>query len=104
MREVAARSHRSFDDVLADQIRCAGSEPVLELLPDEELLGVCDSQPDAQEQEMLSELLDRNAEGTLAVAERNQLEELMRRYRRGLIRKAQALKVAVSRGIRPRLN
>ena len=32
------------------------------------------------------------------------LEELMRVYRTGLVRKAQALKVAVSRGLRPRLS
>jgi hypothetical protein len=104
VRTVAARTQRSFDEVLVDWIRRAGSEPVLELLADEELLAVCDNDPDAIQQEELSELLERNQEGTLRSPERERLEELMRGYRAGLVRKAQALKVAVSRGLRPRLS
>jgi hypothetical protein len=103
VRTVAARTRRSFDEVLVDWVRRAGAEPVLELLPDEELLAVCDRQPDPAEQEELSELLAGNQEGELLAGERDRLEELMRRYRAGLVRKAQALKVAVSRGLRPRL-
>ena len=87
-----------------DWIRRAGAEPVMELLPDDELLTVCDSQPDPAQEEELSELLERNQEGTLSVTERGRLEELMRGYRAGLVRKAQALKTAVSRGLRPPLS
>jgi hypothetical protein len=104
VRTVAARTQRSFDEVLLDWIRRAGAEPVLELLPDEELLAVCDSQTADDQQEELSELLDRNQEGDLSPAERDRLAELMRGYRAGLVCKAQALKVAVSRGLRPRLS
>jgi hypothetical protein len=104
VRTVAARTQRSFDEVLVDWIRRAGAEPVLELLPAEELLAVCDSEPDPARQEELSELLERNQEGALLDPERQRLDELMRGYRAGLVRKAQALKVAVSRGLRPRLN
>ena len=50
VRSVAARTQRSLADVLLDWIRRAGSEPVMELLPDEELLAVCDGQPDAAQQ------------------------------------------------------
>lgn len=103
VRALAERTQRSFDDVLVDWIRRAGSEPVLELLPDEELLTVCDSQPDPADQEELDELLERNREGPLPPGERERLDQLMRNYRTGLVRKAQALKVAVSRGLRPRL-
>jgi hypothetical protein len=102
-RSVAARTQRSFDEVLVEWIRRAGAEPVLEFLPDAELLAVCDSQPDQAQQEELSDLLEGNREGTLTSAERDRLEELMRTYRSGLVRKAQALKVAVGRGLRPRL-
>jgi hypothetical protein len=103
VRTVAARTQRPFAEVLVDWIRRAGAEPVLELLPDEELLAVCDRQLDPHQQEELSELLERNQEGSLPGPEQARLDELMRSYRAGLVRKAQALKVTVSRGLRPRL-
>ena len=104
VRTVAAQTHRSFDEVLVEWIRRAGAEPVLELLPDDELLTVCDRQPDLAQQEELSELLERNRESNLLDGDKGRLDELMRSYRTGLVRKAQALKVAVTRGLRPRLS
>jgi hypothetical protein len=56
-----------------------------------------------EQQEELSRLLIGNREGLLPDAERERLEELMQVYRRGLIRKAQALKTAVTRGLKPPL-
>jgi len=103
VRTVAARTQRSFDEVLVDWVRRAGAEPLLELLPDEELLAITDSQLTPDQEDELSDLLEGNKEGTLAPAERDRLEKLMRLYRTGLVRKAQALKIAVSRGLRPRL-
>src|SRR5438874_13672142 len=103
VRTVATHTHRSFDEVLAEWIRLAGSEPALELLSDAELLAVCDSQPEASLQEVLGDLLERNREGALDGVERCRLDDLMRAYRAGLVRKAQALKGAVYRGLRPRL-
>ncbi len=104
VQTVARRTQRSFDEVLAEWIRLAGSEPVLELLSDDELLAVCDGQLDAPHQDDLSDLLERNQEGALDGVERRRLHDLMRTYRAGLVRKAQALKVAVNRGLRPRLS
>jgi hypothetical protein len=104
VRTVATRTQRSFDEVLAEWIRLAGSEPVLELLTDAELLAVCDSQFDASLQDVLSELLERNQEGELDPPERRRLDDLMKTYRAALVRKAQALKVAVTRGLRPRVS
>jgi hypothetical protein len=77
---------------------------VLELLSDTELLGVCDTQMSPEQQEELSAMLERHREGLLSTDESARLEELMRLYRAGLVRKAQALKVAVIRGLRPRLS
>ena len=68
------------------------------------MTAVCDGQPETAAQETLSDLLERNQEGELDDAERRQLDDLIRTYRAGRVRKAQALKVAVSRGLRPRLN
>jgi hypothetical protein len=53
--------------------------------------------------EELSRLLAGNREGSLAEAEPARLDELIRLYRRGLVRKAQALRIAVARGLGPRL-
>jgi hypothetical protein len=61
-------------------------------------------QMDVGQQEELGDLLARHREGLLSGAERARLDELMQTYRRGLVRKAQALKVAVERGLRPPLN
>lgn len=76
----------------------------LDLLNDEELLAVCDYQPDAPYEEALSDLLECNREGTLNETGRRKLDDLMQTYREGLVRKAQALNVAVSRDLRPRLS
>jgi hypothetical protein len=103
-RAVAAQTQQPFEDVLVEWMERAGTEPAVELLSDTQLLALCDRQMDAGPQEELSDLLDRNREGPLADAERRRLEELMRSYRRGLVRKAQALKVAVARGLKPRLD
>lgn len=104
VQTAASRSHRSFDEVVTEWLRRAGSEPVLELLSDQELLVECDGQLESSVQDILSELLERNQEGALADVERRRLDELMRSYRAGLVRKAQALKVAVSRGLLPQLS
>ena len=48
----------------------------------------------------LSELLERNREGTLDADGQRELDEMMRLYEHGLLRKSQALKVAVQRGLR----
>jgi hypothetical protein len=75
----------------------------VEHLSDDELLAVCESQMEAGDQEELSGLLARNREGLLEGGERSRLDQLMQLYRRGLVRKARALKTAVERGLRPRL-
>jgi hypothetical protein len=103
VRTTAAHTQRSPEEVLLDWARRAVAEPTLALLPDAELLAACDTQLVPSQQEELSELLERNREGTLIAAEHARLDELMRLYRTGLVRKAQALKLAVSRGLRPRL-
>jgi hypothetical protein len=102
-RTVAAQTRRRLEDVLLEWLDKVGGETPVELLPDEELLAVCDGQMEAGQQEELGELLARNREGLLQGDERTRLEELMSIYRHGLVRKAQALRTAVERGLRPRL-
>jgi hypothetical protein len=103
VRDVAARTQRRFEDVLVDWIHRGGAEPEVKALPDDELLALCDGEMAADQQEELSELLERNQEGLLGEAERSRFDELMRSYRRGLVHKAQALHEATARGLRSRL-
>src|SRR5262249_21336487 len=90
-RAAATQADRRLEEVLVEWIDRAVPESAVEDLSDEQILALCDRQMDAGQQEELSDLLGRNREGLLGGAERDRLDELMRVYRRGLIRKAQAL-------------
>jgi hypothetical protein len=102
-RAAAAQSQLRFEEALVRWIDRAVAEPPVESLSDADVLALCDGQMDAGQQEELSDLLARNREGQLQGEESGRLDELMRVYRRGLVRKAHALQVAVARGLRPRL-
>jgi hypothetical protein len=103
-RAVAAQSSRPVEEVLVEWIDRAGAEPAVESLSDDELLALCDRQLDNGQQEELSDLLAGNREGQLQEVQRARLDELMRIYRRALVRKAHALKTAVARGLKSRLD
>jgi hypothetical protein len=101
-RLLAAKTQRSPEEVVVDWVRQAAEEPALETLSDEELLAVCDQEPSPQEEEELSDLLDRNRESALGEGEQARLKELIRGRRAGWLRKTRALREAVNRGLRPR--
>jgi hypothetical protein len=104
IRVTALRTQRTFDDVLAEWVRRGGSEPALESLSDKELLAVCDSQLAAPDEEELADLLEDNREGALDADGHRRLDELMSVYRAALVRKSQAIRIAVGRNLRPRLS
>ncbi len=97
---VAARSQRRIEEVLAEWLERAITELPVEALSDEEVLALTELQFTAEQQSPLSALLAQNQEGTLDSEGRRQLDELMRAYEHGLLRKAQALRIAVQRGLR----
>jgi hypothetical protein len=103
-RALAAATNRRLEDAVIDWIGRAVAEPPLESLPDAELLALCDLSLDSARQEELSRLLAGRREGQLSELERHRLEQLMAVYRRGLVLKAKALKEAVDRRLRPRLD
>jgi hypothetical protein len=72
----------------------------VEALGDDEILALCDLQMGPAEQAALSGLLAENREGRLDDAGRTRLDECMREYDRTLLRKSQALREAVARGLR----
>jgi hypothetical protein len=97
---IAHRTHRAVEIVLAEWIDRAAAEPPVEALDDDELLAACDMQMSQAEQVELSALLADNREGRLDEAGRMRLDEHAREYDRRLLRKAQALREAVARGLR----
>lgn len=104
-RAEAQRTNRPLETVLLEWLsRVEAAEPPVESLPDDQVLALSNAQLDPQQNEELSDLLARNQEGQLDEAARRRLDELMQIYRRELVRKAQALKVAVDRNLRPPLN
>jgi DNA polymerase/3'-5' exonuclease PolX len=68
------------------------------------VLALRDQQMSEDQQREMSDLLARQREGSLDGVERCRLDELMHIYRRGMVQKAQALKVAVDRGLQPPLS
>jgi len=103
-KTVAQQTHRQVEDVLLEWLGRAASDVPIESLPDDQVLALCDLEMSQSEQRELSTLLGRQREGTLDGSARHRLEELMMIYRRGMVEKAQALQVAVERGLRPPLS
>lgn len=103
-RTVAERTNRRVEDVLVEWLDRAAAEMPIELLPDEEVLAIRDLQLSEQQQTELSDLLALQREDSLPDTARSRLDELLSLYRRGMVRKAQALKVAVERGLQSRLS
>ena len=101
---VAAQSHRRLEDVLLEWLGRAATDVPIDLLPDEQVLALRDQQMSEDQQRELGDLLARQREGSLDGVERRRLNELMDIYRRGMVQKAQALKVAVDRGLQPPLS
>lgn len=96
---IADRTHRRIEDVLLEWLDRAATDVLIEVLPDEQVLALRDQQLGEDQQRELSELLARQREGNLDGHTRRRLDELMGMYRRGMVQKAQALKVAVDRGL-----
>lgn len=104
VHEVAASTQRELEDVLIEWLdRGSVAEITMVALSDEQLLNLCDLQMSEPEQTQMSLLLGKQRESELQLGELEQLDGLLRVYRRGMVRKAEALKVAVDRGLRARL-
>jgi hypothetical protein len=100
---VARRTFRPVQDVLREWLDRYATDMPLELLSDEEILALCDAVMDESQQDELSELLASKRENRLNEAQTARLDQLMRLYRHDMIQKAEAFKIAVTRGLRPPL-
>lgn len=95
--QVAAQTERSVEEVLASWLEAIITELPVEELSDDEVLAMTELQMTDEQQATLDDLLTHNREGMLDAEEQKQLDELMRLYEHGLLRKSQALRVAVQR-------
>lgn len=103
-QQLAEQTQQRLEDVLLEWLTSSFIEHPIETLPDSQVLALCSMQLDEQQQETLSTLLAKQREGELLDKEGQELQFLMNLYRRGLVRKAKALKIAVGRGLIPPLN
>lgn len=95
---IADRTHKSLEAVLLEWLHLALTDGV-EALPDEQILALCTANLDDDAQDELANLLAKQRETELSADENATLETLMQRYRRGLVQKARAHKIAVERGL-----
>jgi hypothetical protein len=108
---LARLTGREVADVLAETIDLSlqplrlplANEPPLAQRSDAEVLALADAQMDPSQDRRLSDLLARQQAGALAADDRVALLGLLQVYQNGLLRKAQALRQAVQRGLRPPL-
>ena len=97
---VATTSQQRVEDVLIEWLETTVAEKPVQSLSDEEVLALSEMKFTQTEQERFSYLLDGNREGDLTADERDELDRMMHVYERGLLRKSQALREAVIRGLR----
>jgi antitoxin component of RelBE/YafQ-DinJ toxin-antitoxin module len=102
--QVARQRDMPVEDVMSDLLESTVNDIPVECLSDDEVLALSEMKFSDEQDETLSELLARQREGQLDSEGRRQLSELMRGYESGLLRKAQALRVAVERGLREPLS
>ena len=99
-QRIARQTRRPVESVLAEWLDQTATELPVEVLSDDEILALCDLSLPENQQDILSALLADNREGQLDEAGRAELDRLMGEYDRRLLRKAQALREAVKRGLR----
>jgi hypothetical protein len=105
VQQLAARSNRDVSDILTDTIQWflpllnlqSQFQDPISILPDEQVLTLTELQMEAEQDQKLSDLLDRQQAGVLTEIEQLELQALMQVYQVGLLRKATALSEAVKR-------
>ena len=99
----AQRDARPVEAVLLEWLSQGADLPVASL-GDAQVLELTRTQLSDEDQMRLRGLLEGQREATLTPSETSELARLMNVYRRGLLRKAEAHKVAVERGLVPPLS
>ena len=104
---LAELTSREVSDVLTDALALSlpsltqntGAAPPVETLDDADVVALTTLELPPATDRQLSALLERQQAGHLTPAEQAQLGALMQAYQEGLLRRAQALREAVRRGL-----
>ncbi|MBS1807992.1 MAG: hypothetical protein JST84_07355 [Acidobacteria bacterium] len=97
---IANRKRQALEEVLVEMLTTTAAETPIESLPDDEVLALSEMMMPKEQSDRLSELLAQQRENQLDGEDRKQLSQLMWFYEKGLLRKSQALREAVERGLR----
>ena len=104
---LAELTHRDVEEVLTDALRLSlahvaaevVSSPPVSSLSDDEVVALANSQMERARNRRLVALQRKLGAGTLRDEEHSELQGLVHVYQDGLLRKAQALREAVHRGL-----
>lgn len=101
VQQIAKQRNASPETVLEElAYRYLDTVPVA-LLEDEQVLALADIVMSQEQQDRLNTLLEMQRESQLDATGKNDLEALMQVYNHLLLRKGEAMAIAVERGLRP---
>ena len=95
----ASRKKNRVEEVLSDWLESVFEEKFTDKMSDKEILALTKIQISPDEQERLSELLFKNRETGLNKNEQRELDLMIEISERNMLRKSEALRVAVERGL-----
>lgn len=99
-RQIGAKNQHDLEEVLLDWLKHAADNLPVELLDDAEILALSEMQMQGDQADELSSLLTDNSEGKLDAAGHLRLDAVITIYRNGMLRKSEAVREAVARGLR----
>jgi hypothetical protein len=100
---VAKQTKRPVEEILVEWLNNAIEHLPMESFDDQQIIALTQLTIEPSQQTELSDLLAKNREMQLSGTEKERLNELMRFYRQSLVQKAEAMKLAVERGLLPPL-
>lgn len=95
----AVRKKRRIEEVLSDWLENVFQDKFADKMSDAEILALTKIQISSEEQARLSELLFKNRETGLGKEEQQELDLLVEISERNMLRKSEALRIAVERGL-----
>lgn len=98
-RLAASQKDYQVEDVLSDWLESLFEENFTEKLSDEEILALTKIQISPADQQRLSDLLFKNRENGLNEKERSELDLMIEISERNMVKKSEALRIAVERGL-----
>jgi len=100
--DIAGRSERELEDVLAEWLERYADDLPLEALSDEAIISLCDDDVNPMLKMEVRTLLLTEGSRELSIDENARLEDLLQRYRKMIVKRAKAIEISITRGLRER--